>query len=189
MGAFLLGCLPFTLAFDSAPIPPPPFPAGRGRFLVFLCKGLRPLHPRGWVRCGTGVACGKRDTAGGLLFWLPAAPAFSFLSCPHPPDPLPGGKGETKVISCKGLRPLHPRGWVGCGTGFACGKRDTAGGLPSLSPADLARNLLFFHPHFPAGRQGTNHRVQSILNIREKFWGVWGTLSRVPQRSHFPAGR
>ena len=29
------------------PIPLPPFPAGRGRFLVFLCKGLRPLHPRG----------------------------------------------------------------------------------------------------------------------------------------------
>ena len=24
-----------------------PFPAGRGRFFVFLCKGLRPLHPRG----------------------------------------------------------------------------------------------------------------------------------------------
>ena len=27
------------------PHPPAPFPAGRGRFLVFLCKGLRPLHP------------------------------------------------------------------------------------------------------------------------------------------------
>ena len=29
------------------PSPLPPFPAGRGRFFVFLCKGLRPLHPRG----------------------------------------------------------------------------------------------------------------------------------------------
>ena len=29
------------------PIPPTPFPAGRGRFLAFLCKGLCPLHPRG----------------------------------------------------------------------------------------------------------------------------------------------
>ena len=27
----------------------------------------------------------------------------------YPPDPLPGGKGGIKVISCKGLRPLHPR--------------------------------------------------------------------------------
>ena len=143
----MVACLPSTLAFDSAPIPPTPFPAGRGRFLVFLCKGLRPLHPRGWVGCGTGFACGKRVAAGGLHSlppadsalqvpkgglpsWLPAAAAFSLLSRPHPPDPLPGGKGETKVISGKGLRPLHPRGWEGCGTGFACGKRDTAGGLP-----------------------------------------------------------
>ena len=185
--AFLVACLPSTLAFDSAPIPPPPFPVGRGRFLVFLCKGLRPLHPRGWVGCGTGRACqaGTRcrgsprlgektieqpfywqcrqprrggtggdgtirrtrrrrlrwssppgrgeqvPPGGGLPSWSPAAPAFSLLSRPHPPDPLPlRGRGRFLVFLCKGLRPLHPRGWVGCGTGFACGKRVVAGGLP-----------------------------------------------------------
>ena len=37
----------FYLSFVFSPIPPPPFPAGRGRLKVFLCKGLRPLHPRG----------------------------------------------------------------------------------------------------------------------------------------------
>ena len=191
--AFLVACLPSTLAFDPAPIPPTPFPAGRGRFLVFLCKGLRPLHPRGlggmrhWVclwkaGCGGVGACrlcclpplslayfaapipptpfpagrGKPrlfhargfapcipgagwDAAlgllvesgirrGGLTFWLPAAPAFSLLSRPHPPDPLPGGKGETKVISCKGLRPLHPRGWTGQRAGYSC-RSDTQGTL------------------------------------------------------------
>ena len=145
--SFLVACLPFTLAFDSAPIPPTPFPAGRGRLRLFYARGFAPCIPGGWVGCGTGFACGKRVVAGGLLFWLPANSAlqvprggllslppadaaFSLLSRPHPPDPLPGGKGETKVISCKGLRPLHPRGWVRCGTGVACGKRDTAGGLP-----------------------------------------------------------
>ena len=45
--AFLVACLPFALAYFLAPIPPTPFPAGRGRLKVFLCKGLRPLHPRG----------------------------------------------------------------------------------------------------------------------------------------------
>ena len=45
-------CLPcrrqtLPLAFFFSPIPPSPFPAGRGRLKVISCKGLRPLHPRG----------------------------------------------------------------------------------------------------------------------------------------------
>ena len=48
---------------------------------------------------------------GGLLSLSPANLAFSLLLCPHPPDPLPlRGRGGLKVILCKGLRPLHPRG-------------------------------------------------------------------------------
>ena len=48
-------------------------------------------------------------------------PALSLLFCPHPPTPpLPlRGRGRIIVFSCKGLRPLHPRGWVGSGAG--CG--------------------------------------------------------------------
>ena len=44
-----------------------------------------------------------------LLCRLPTLPLLSFLP-PIPLPPSPAGKGETKVISCKGLRPLHPRG-------------------------------------------------------------------------------
>ena len=47
-GACLL-CRPPTLPLVClfAPHPPSPLPRrGRGRLIVFLCKGLRPLHPR-----------------------------------------------------------------------------------------------------------------------------------------------
>ena len=46
----LLSCLPANPAFGFlfCPLSPlPPFPSGEGGdFFVFLCKGLRPLHPR-----------------------------------------------------------------------------------------------------------------------------------------------
>ena len=36
---------------------------------------------------------------GGLRFWSPAAPAISFLCCPYPPTPFPGGEGgDSKII-------------------------------------------------------------------------------------------
>ena len=38
----------------------------------------------------------------------PAYPAFGMLFCPHPPDPLPGGKGENITLFRRGLRPRHP---------------------------------------------------------------------------------
>ena len=36
---------PFTLAYFLAPIPPTPFPAGRGRFKVYFAGGLPPPAP------------------------------------------------------------------------------------------------------------------------------------------------
>ena len=164
------GQSPAYLAFSLllCPHPPAPLPLrGRGGLKVILCKGLRPLHPRGCThgsprkrqeagpyeqcrqprRGGTGgdgtirrkrrrrlrwsspPGQGEQVPPGGLLSLSPAYLAtvvpsgglaffvarlpfyFSLLSCPHPPDPLPlRGRGGLKVILCKGLRPLHPRG-------------------------------------------------------------------------------
>ena len=52
--------LPFYFSLFPAPIPPTPFPAGRGGIKVILCKGLRPLHPRELYPGGTGETMGNR---------------------------------------------------------------------------------------------------------------------------------
>ena len=142
-GACLLCRLPtLPLAYFLAPHPPDPLPLrGRGRFKVFLCKGLRPLHPRGLNPGGIGFSCGKRcprgasplagrgegwrcgarmgacpggrpptlpcrNPAGAYLFGRLPTFCFSLLSFPHPPDPLPGGKGGTKGYFMQGASPL-----------------------------------------------------------------------------------
>ena len=66
----LLACF---LAF-LPPIPLPPFPSGEGGFLVFLCKGLRPLHPRWLNPGGTYSPCQAKHPAGWLVFFLARRP-------------------------------------------------------------------------------------------------------------------
>ena len=64
--------------------------------------------------------------AGDVPALPPPYPAISFtfcLPCPALAErSSPAGKGVTKVISCKGLRPLHPRHLIACGTyrAFLC---------------------------------------------------------------------
>ena len=60
------------LACFLAPYPPSPFPSGE--FLVFLCKGLRPLHPRWLNPGGTYSPCQAKHPAGWLVFFLARHP-------------------------------------------------------------------------------------------------------------------
>ena len=79
---------------------------------------------------------------------------------PYPPSPLPpAGKGEIFSLLYRGLRPRHPDLNLR-GAGSSCG-------------GDCLRCCLLWNRH----KRRPNNRF-----IREKFWGVWGTLSRVPQR-------
>ena len=80
----------------------------------------------------------SRHRRGGGLFRLPDLPAVAIPFCPHPPyPPSPPGKGELKVISCKGLRPLHPRGLNPGGTGQVAFPVP-GGGVSLASPAEPA---------------------------------------------------
>ena len=114
-----------TFSFISFPHPPsPPFPTGRG-LLVFICKGLRPLHPRARAESGTGCTCvagarrgacpaGRRVgehwrcPAGGLPGRSAADLALSFIGCPHPPAPFPSGEGGVPKFISPGASPPAP---------------------------------------------------------------------------------
>ena len=169
-GACFLGCLPtLPLAYFAAPLPrrgrisPRPAlaerssPPGKGETKVILCKGLRPLHPRGWVGCGTGVACGKRVTAGGLLFWLPAVPAFSLLCCPHLPDPLPlRGRGRLRLFYARGFAPCIP----GAGRG-----REPAIPAVPIPKAPCGRKI----GHRPLGSVNTQYSGKVLGGLGDSF--------------------
>ena len=77
---------------------------------------------------------------GGLPSLLPACLAFSLLFCPILPAPFPAGRGRPRFFSCKGLRPLHPRGCTRAALAIPAAVVPE-GGLPCWSPAAPAFSL------------------------------------------------
>ena len=104
-----------------------------GGICLFPAPGVPPCWGGLLRRCRRGGRW--RRPAGGVPSLLPALPLAYFIA-PYPPSPLPRrGRGRPRLFSCKGLRPLHPRGWMGHGTGFACGKPILAASNGMLAPA------------------------------------------------------
>ena len=140
----------------SCPHPPAPLPLrGRGRFFLYFAGGFAPgtpcIEPPAALIASAAVV-----PAGGLPSLSPAYPAFSLLSCPHPPAPLPPpGKGEIFSLFRRGLRPRHS-----CIKPFAAhivpAIQVPAGGVPGRSPAYPAFSLLSCplspHPPSPEGK-------------------------------------
>ena len=100
----------------SCPHPPTPFPTGRGRFLLSYARGFAPCIPgAGGARHWFGGRW--RHPAGTCFLGRLSTLPFAYFPAPIPPPPSPAGRGRFLLFYCKGLRPLHPPGLAGRGTG------------------------------------------------------------------------
>ena len=97
----------FSLPF--CPHPPSPLPLrGRGSPKVYFAGGFAPGTPA-LNRLRHVQTVPNRYPAGGLPSLSPATPAFSLLSCPHPPNPLPRwGRGRPRLFHARGFAPCIP---------------------------------------------------------------------------------
>ena len=97
------------LVYFPAPIPPSPFPAGRGRLFTLFRRGLAPPAPLHLTACGTYRTCQAGTRRGGLPSLPPAYPAFTFFSAPIPPAPFPSGEGgDSRLFHARGFAPCIP---------------------------------------------------------------------------------
>ena len=115
-GACLFGCLsPLPLALFLPPIPPTRarralFPGGEGGDQSCFLQGAPPLASPALDRLRHWLDLPYLPPAGRVLYpAVPALPAVSMLSCPHPPNPLPRrGRGRPKLFHARGSAPCIP---------------------------------------------------------------------------------
>ena len=137
---------------------------GKGEIISSFRRGLRPRHPG-----GGSLRFGARGEES-VVYRLARA-------------------GRVQPRGCKGRSPLHEITLVSPSPEGKSALRARAGGwgqstLRFLPGAEPGRRGFNFGYSLPVGLGGI-HPIQvnfKSIQIREKFWGVWGTLSRVPQR-------
>ena len=110
----------FYFSRFSAPIPPTPFPAGRGGSRLFHARGCAPCIPgikpfAALIDFVAVVPCG-----GACLVCRPPTVPFACFPAPIPPNPLPGGKGGNQGYFMQGAAPLASPRLNPRGTGSTC---------------------------------------------------------------------
>ena len=133
--------------------------------LIFLCGGGErrgtlervPRTPQNFSRIRE---CGEAGGGDGwrLPFLLPVCLAFSVLPCPHPPNPLPNGKGEIFCFLMQGASPLA-----------------SPGAEPGRHWFDFKKPILF-------GVAG-ERRLQSIKISRKVLGGLGASFKKPPSAS------
>ncbi len=104
------------LVYFPAPYPPSPLPRwGRGRFIVFLCKGLRPLHPRDLNPRGTHRAC-QAGTRRGALPLARRGCGGVPIPCEGAPSASPVRRKTDRTAILLAVPPAKERGDRGRGT-------------------------------------------------------------------------
>ena len=151
-GACLACRLPTPpLVCFPAPIPPPPFPTGRGRPKVYFAGGYRPRHPGTYLLTAltdhAEQAPGAREPAvqrkADRRSFLRAAPAakergdrgrgtsaFEMVLSPGAGRSSAAGKKETKGFLMQGASPLASPGLDGARHGLNLRSRHPAGAYP-----------------------------------------------------------
>ena len=132
-------------------LPPSPRPPSRregGNFLFSYARGSAPCIPgaepgRHWLNRGAPPLASPGRSPDGIGFFCRIS-AF----CPHPPDPLPGGKGEIFVLFCRGLTPPAPLQLNPRSTGSIGGLAPPAPLLLNLRGAGLPGG---WRPRHPCG--------------------------------------
>ena len=113
---------------------------------------LPPCPRRGACPVGRLLTLPSRQPQGGLPSLPPANPAFSLLSFPHPPAPLPSGKGEIFTLFRRGLRPRHP-GVKPLAALTVSAVHVPGGGVPSESPTRRKTDRTAFLLAVPAAKE------------------------------------
>ena len=177
--------------------PPYPLPRREGGDQSYFMQGASPLASPGlggarhWERGRTtrpagacplqgGVRGASRCPAAGVPGWLPAKPPFSLLFCAHPPNPLPGGKGEILGYFMQGASPLASPGRNPRGTGEGGEPRARRGACPVGCPLTLPL-ACFSAPippsPFPAGRGSQSYFMQGAEPLASPGLNLYGAGS------------